>query len=439
MKVGTKSLADVNPSLASEACGWDPTTVSYGSDQEMTWCCDRNHTWTASVGSRTRGRGCPYCANQKVWPGFNDLASRNPELATQAHGWDPKAITQFSGLRMSWRCGIGHVWIAKVNNRARGRGCPYCANKKVLTGFNDLASKNPNLAAQAFDFDPTTTLEFSNLKVGWRCELGHVWDATVNSRSQGSDCPYHAGQMVWPGFNDLASRNPDLAAQAYGWNPETASEFSKKQLQWKCGKGHVWKASINNRSQGKNCPYCANQKIWLGYNDLETINPELARQASGFDPKTVTARSSRVVGWKCQFEHFWKASIYNRSNGSGCPFCTTNGFSTGRKGRIYFLQHPELDLFQIGISNNAKRRLRDHTRSGWQVIEVSESIPGNEARSYEQDGLRLLRRLGALFANDAGVKKFDGYTEAWTRDSLRIESLAELIAMVDEDRKKRAA
>lgn len=31
---------------------------------------------------------------------------------------------------------------------AEGGGCPYCAGRKVLPGFNDLASKSPDVAAQ---------------------------------------------------------------------------------------------------------------------------------------------------------------------------------------------------------------------------------------------------------------------------------------------------
>lgn len=436
MKFGARSLSEVNPVAASQAHGWDAATLSHGSDQEVEWICEWKHVWTSPVSSRSRGRGCPYCANQMVWPRFNDLASQNPGLADEAYGWDPATLTKFSGLKVQWICEKKHIWAARVNNRARGRGCPYCANRKVLPGYNDLATLNPDLAAQAHGFDPATTLEFSNLKVNWCCEFRHVWDATVNSRSCGTDCPYCANQKVWPGFNDLAFQNPELADQAHGWDPTTVTAFSKRKMQWRCARGHLWKTEINNRSRGKDCPYCANQKVWYGYNDLETINPDLAGQASGFDPKTVTARSNKVVGWRCEFRHSWKASIYNRSNGSGCPFCTTNGFSTGRSGRVYFLQHSERDLYQIGISNNAKRRLAQHARSGWQVIEISSSMPGHEARSYEQGALRLLRTLGAQFANDIGLAKFDGYTEAWVRGSFRISSLAELIRMVDEDRLK---
>ncbi len=54
-------------------------------------------------------------------------------------------------------------------------------------------------------------------KVWWQCDHGHRWQAAVYTRTGGeSGCLYCAGKRPWPGFNDLASQYPDLAAQ---WHP----------------------------------------------------------------------------------------------------------------------------------------------------------------------------------------------------------------------------
>ena len=40
-----------------------------------------------------------------------------------------------------------HVWKASPNSRTnKNSNCPYCANKKVMKGFNDLATEFPKLA-----------------------------------------------------------------------------------------------------------------------------------------------------------------------------------------------------------------------------------------------------------------------------------------------------
>jgi hypothetical protein len=179
----------VEPVLASEAHGWDPSTVTVGSNVRRPWVCRLSHVWEATVANRVKGTGCPYCNGKKVLSGFNDLATTNPALAAQAHGWDPTTVTAGSDRLVEWQCDLGHQWSAKVCTRNRGSSCPYCAGKKVLSGFNDLATVNPTLATQAHGWDPTTVTAGSNKIMMWRCEFDHFWEASVNNRSHGSGCP----------------------------------------------------------------------------------------------------------------------------------------------------------------------------------------------------------------------------------------------------------
>lgn len=67
-----------------------------------------------------------------------------------------------------------------------------------------------------FPLTPDTVSYGSKKKVWWTCENGHSWQTTVHVRSEGSGCPYCAGRKVLPGFNDLETLYPDVAAQ---WHP----------------------------------------------------------------------------------------------------------------------------------------------------------------------------------------------------------------------------
>lgn len=87
----------------------------------------------------------------KLVTGINDLATTNPELSKEV---SPNSkikateVTAFSDKKLSWRCNKGHYWEAIVSSRSRGNGCPYCSNKKTLTGINDLDTTNPELAKE---------------------------------------------------------------------------------------------------------------------------------------------------------------------------------------------------------------------------------------------------------------------------------------------------
>lgn len=106
----------------------------------------------------------------------------------------PADVTTGSGKRVWWQCEKGYVWEATVDNRACGLGCPVCSGKKVLTGYNDLLSRMPEVAGQWHptkngEFTPEQVTVRSNKVVWWQCTKGHEWKATVASRTYGSAYP----------------------------------------------------------------------------------------------------------------------------------------------------------------------------------------------------------------------------------------------------------
>ena len=432
---GFNDLATTNPELALQADGWDPTTLTTFSNKKVGWKCESGHTWMTTVGSRSAGSNCPVCSNKQVLIGFNDLATTNPELALQADGWDASTVTAGSDKRRAWKCQSEHTWTAIVGNRSRGSGCPVCANYLVRSPINDLATTNPELAAQADGWDPTTLSAGSHKKVAWICESGHTWNASVSNRSKGTACPVCSNKEVLAGFNDLATTNPELAAQADGWDPTTLSTFSNKKVGWKCESGHTWMTTVGSRSSGRGCPVCSNRIVLAGFNDLATTNPELAIQADGWDPTTLSAGSGKKVAWKCESGHTWKALIGDRTrpDNTSCPACSIYGFNPEIDAWLYLINHEIMNLQQIGISNFPNDRLSQHSRRGWEVIEVRGPMDGHIARQLETAILHAVERRGAVLGHKADIEKFDGYSEAWTKDSLSVTSFKQLLDWVYED------
>ncbi len=430
---GFNDLATLNPELAAQAHGWDPTTLTAGSGKKVAWKCESGHTWLATIANRSMGKGCPTCSNKTVLPGFNDLATTNPELAAEADGWDPTLFSNGSDKKVSWKCELDHQWDAQIYSRTSGTGCPVCSGRVVDRGVNDLATTNPELAAQANGWDPTTLLSGSNKKVSWKCESGHTWLATVAKRSGGRGCPYCGNQKVLAGFNDLATTNPELAAQANGWDPTTLISGSNKKVSWKCELKHVWITSLDKRLRGDRCPYCANKKVLAGFNDLATTNPELAAQANGWDPTSVFEHTNKKYQWQCDLGHSWKANVNSRSYGVGCPTCARTGFDPNKPGFLYFIDHFDLEMFQIGITNFPSDRLGEHNRRGWEVMELRGPMNGHLTQKLETDCLHALEKRGAILGHKAGIEKFDGYSEAWTKESLKVTSIKQLLDWVYED------
>ena len=253
-------------------------SVGHASRKRVWWQCEHGHTWLSAVRNRTAGYGCPVCAGKIAEAGENTLADRFPALSQE---WDleknaplrPEDVLPGSTRRVWWRCEKGHSWKTRISTRtSAGSGCPVCAGKTVVPGETDLLTRFPTLAAQ-WDYDknadvrPDELCAFSNRRVWWRCEKGHSYLAAVSARVRtNSGCPYCAGRKVLPGFNDLATKKPLVAAQwDYDLNgdltPQMLSAGSRNKVWWHCSQGHRWRAAIYARTgaKGTECPVCARQ------------------------------------------------------------------------------------------------------------------------------------------------------------------------------------
>ena len=248
----------------------------------------------------------------------------------------PDMVSLKSHQKAWWRCDKGHEWQAAISSRSSGIGCPYCSNKKVLIGYNDLKTLYPTLSSE-WNYDKNGELKPDMFtpgaakKVWWKCEKGHEWEATINHRTaRNSRCPYCIGARVIKGETDLQTLFPEIASQ---WNydknknisPDMFKPGSNKKVWWICEKGHEWQVSIADRAiGGHKCPICSNQKVLPGYNDLQTTNPQLLLEWDydkncDLKPDMFTQGSGKIVWWKCSIcGHEWKAAIRERKR-FGCP------------------------------------------------------------------------------------------------------------------------
>ena len=290
----------------------------------------------------------------KILKGGNivNLAQWFEEHSQVFDEWDKEAnkhidlenVGYSSKRKAWWICNEGHRWETMIFSRTiLGHNCPYCENKKVIAGYNDLASTDSDVLSRwnyekNTDISPTEITKSSHKLVWWKCEQGHSWqqrvDVITSDTTIKSGCPYCYGKKVEKGFNDLLFLEPKVAKEwcyeLNGYGPDEITAGSKKMVWWKCELGHTWKTPPYSRTgKGKTgCPYCKGFKAWEGFNDLKTINSRLAMEWSDelngdLKPTQVTRGSHKKVWWECSEGHVWQAFVYARAkeNGTGCPVC----------------------------------------------------------------------------------------------------------------------
>ena len=364
------------------------------------------------------------------------LSKTNPELAKEAHGWDPSTVTPGSGKKLAWRCKYGHITEVIVRNRAnKNYGCPICSNKKVLAGFNDLGTTHPEIAKEAFGWDPKLVISGSNKTFWWKCRFGHTWEAPAVARTfKKSGCPICSNRKIQAGVNDLKTTHSTLSSQAYKWDTTKYIAGSEEIKEWICKFGHIWNESIYKRAYREyGCTVCSGRKLLVGFNDLKTKFPLIAAEAHGWDPSELISGYGKHMDWKCSNGHIWSAEVSKRtSGGNGCPTCGKYGFTTFEPGWLYLMDNEKLDMLKIGISNVPDIRMAMHKRTGWKVSDVRGPMDGDLAKNWESAILRMLKAKGADLSNSKIAGKFDGYSEAWSKSTFPVKSIKELMQFTEE-------
>lgn len=382
---GFNDLATTNPPLA-EQWSYDrnapltPKDVSSGSNKKYWWVCHEGHEWEQSPNIRTRGNGCPFCSHQRLLPGFNDLATVKPDLASQwdtkKNGLRPDQVMSHARVNAWWLCDQGHSWQSPLRGRKQGK-CPTCLNRVFIQGFNDLLSKHPDIAKQwdrkrNGDLTPETVPSTSRTaKYWWKCAQNHSWEATLASRKTGNSCPVCSGQLLIPGLNDMATTHPEIAATFH----------------------------------------------------LEKNFPAT--------PEQIFAGAGKSFWWQCENGHEWKTTANSRFNGKGCPTCAEYGFKPHKPALFYFIENVGLSAKKVGITNSEERRVRlnGFAKRGWKEVLIVESQNGEKILALEKAVLTWIRKDLSIpsFLTSKEMGRQGGWTETFAAESLSNQAVTEKI------------
>lgn len=146
-------------------------------------------------------------------------------------------------------------------------------------------------------------------------------------------------------------------------DPEVLTQGSSKKVWWTCDEGHSYEMSIYQKCiRGNGCPVCSGHRTIPGINDFATFYPELAKEwhptkNGNKSPSNYSKKNGGRFWWLCKNGHEWEASIKDRANGRGCPFCNSRRTTSFPEQAIYFYikkLYPETmnryrDIFDNGM------------------------------------------------------------------------------------------
>lgn len=218
LKPGTVRVSEQQARAEMLAVAFSPSVPYPGALKPWPGVClTCGHHGSPRLSTIRRGQGpCSYCVGNVI----DDAILVGTVTAL---GFEP--VEPFRGNKHRWRlrhsvCGqIVDAYRTQIlTDRSPASGCPACAGKVVIVGWNDLATTHPDLAIEA-SFDPTTVTAGSNKRLNWECSEAHRWTARPIARSRGRGCPECA---------------------VYGFRPALPGAF------YVCTDGRIVKGGISN-------------------------------------------------------------------------------------------------------------------------------------------------------------------------------------------------
>ena len=150
----------------------------------------------------------PYCSNQSVLSGYNNLITTHLEIAAQCHPIKngdslPNSVVAGSGKKVWWRCSVcGYSWQTAISARGKGKGCEQCykrnnsllQQKRAVLKKGAFALTHPHLI-EDWDYSknegtPNDYSAGSRYRANWKCHhCGYEWASSIFKRTGGHKCP----------------------------------------------------------------------------------------------------------------------------------------------------------------------------------------------------------------------------------------------------------
>ena len=130
----------------------------------------------------------------------NSIVITHPHLVIE---WDdenngdlkPEYFSQGCHDVINWKCKTDnkHRWPAAIYNRAKNKGCPFCAKQKPSYNYN-LANSFPEIAKdwdyKKNQYMPEEFTPKSGESAYWQCESGHKEKNAIRNRVRNNGCKF---------------------------------------------------------------------------------------------------------------------------------------------------------------------------------------------------------------------------------------------------------
>lgn len=222
-----------------------PTTTEH-----TLWRCPLGHEFNTSFNS-IRRHGCPHCS-RKARKSPDDYAALAIRFGLVWHEDYPQNSISLT----TWTCSQGHTFKVPYQRLDRNKGCPKChliardeRKPHPPEKYHELAKKRGYVWIGDYPGD-------SMINTMWLCPEGHEYMSCYQNLASGRGCSKCSRVR-----QSVRQRKPaeDYVSLAKAAGYELVGDPAKtthKKTEWRCPKGHLFKASYVRIRAGHLCPSC---------------------------------------------------------------------------------------------------------------------------------------------------------------------------------------
>ena len=233
-----------------------------------------------------------------------------------------------------------------------------------------------------------------------------------NSVQQGKGCPFCAGNRVDPA---------EAVVVMIGVKIDPHGPYPGAHMPWpgtcrSCGEAVTPTYSSVKFGRG-GCRRCGHDRT----GEARRMDPDVAWKFmvdAGLRPLVDYPGSREKLLCRCvACENEVEPTLDSvRNSGSGgCVHCASGGYDTSQAGAAYLIRHEAFGALKIGIRNLTSRRLEDHQRYGWTLVDEWAFSDGTLAPDVESSVLDWWRNeLGAPIGCQRPDNRQRRGLECWT-------------------------
>lgn len=342
----------------------------------LKWQCAKGHVWEITPSDVKNSRHwCPYCAGNAPLK-LEEMKA----LAAKHGGKCLSKLYVNARSKLKWRCFNGHEWEAPpCDIKNSGHWCPYCGMNNVTENIcreifelifnNKFNKKRPKWLKNsrgnqmeldgyneglALAFEYQGEQHFSSLSFFYKNNSKTLKTREADDKRKKQLCEHMGVRLIEIPFGlEIANLYPyilkkcrefsikipahkkvdisllkssyhskdllELRHIAFKKGGELISDVylgSFEKLQWRCAKGHEWKAPPSNIRGGHWCPYCYGNTP-LSLDEMKVLAAKRGGKCLSREYVNVSTR----LKWQCAKGHEWKAKPDNIKSGEWCPYC----------------------------------------------------------------------------------------------------------------------